>query len=95
MAASAQANLIVSRSSSMPEQRWSLKNCSPPLAVMLADGACEIRCRSVAPDIQPQSRNAQGIDQARSPFSVAEHILHPAIIVLKELKQAAQNEHVP
>ena len=53
------------------------------LAVMLTDGACEIRCRPVSPDVEPSSRHAQGIDQAGSPFSVAEHILHPAIIVLK------------
>jgi hypothetical protein len=65
------------------------------LAAMLADGACEMRCRPVSPDIEPSSRNAQGIDQPRSPFSVAEHLLHPAIIVLDKLKQAAQNEHLP
>ena len=79
----------------MPEQRWWLKILQSSLAVMLADGACEIRCRPVSPDLEPLSRNAQGIDQAGSPFSVAEHLSHPAIIVLEELKQAAQNEHLP
>src|SRR5271169_5913684 len=62
---------------------------------MLADGAREIRCRPVLPDIEPLSRDAQCSYQTGPALAVAEHVSHPAIIVLEELKQAAQHEQFP